>query len=151
MKTPEATNSEVDSRTVKALRWKIRVLMIIPWPIFAYGLWCVMQVDLPPSRDLSIMLYPAGIFSTVYGLSLYMLNRAIVYSRRIPRRQGADRVLFIVAVTLFCIMAAGLLGMVFFIMAGFPYSIGGVVLILLAFFRWRRFSTDTSIISGSSQ
>ncbi len=119
------------------MQLRVRFLLLIPWPMLYLGYWSLYHVKGPASEGFGMGGYASAIASAAYGISLYALNRAVVYSRHAPRTRSGDRVSYGIAVALY---AAGILGMVpmlFFIMIGFPLSLVGGVLIAMALMRWK--------------
>lgn len=137
MNTPEADTSDVDSQGTKSLRLKIKLLLLIPWPMLYFSYWSLYHVKGPASDGFGMGIYAAGIHSTAYRITLYVLNRAMVYSRKVPRARSGDRALYGVALILFVAGILGLIPMLFILMVGFPYSLVGIMLIAFALFRWK--------------
>ena len=137
MDTPDAATEDFDSLETKTLRLKVRLLLLIPWPLLYFGYWALSHVKGPASEGFGMGGYASGICSTAYGIILYALNRAIVYSRAVPRTSSRDRALYGIALALFVAGIFGLLPMLFFLMLGFPYSILGIVLIVISLIRWK--------------
>lgn len=129
------------------MRLKVSLLLLIPWPVLYFGYWSLYHVKGPASEGFGMGLYASGILATAYGVVLYALNRAVVYSREVPRDRGGDRMLYGVALALYAAGVLGLIPMLFFLILGFPFSLIGIVLIALALFRWKR-STDESHHGG---
>lgn len=137
MTKPDAANSDVDSQEAGNLRLKVRLLLLIPWPMLYFGYWSLYHVKGPASDGFGMGMYAAGIDSTAYGITLYALNRAIVYSRQIAKARSGDRALYGVALVLFVVGILGLIPMLFLLMLGFPFSLVGIILTVIALFRWR--------------
>ena len=137
MKTSDAATEDFDSLETKILRFKVRLLLLIPWPLLYFGYWSLSNVKGPASEGFGMGGYASAISSTAYGIILYALNRAIVYSRTLPRASSEDRALYGIALFLFVAGILGLLPMLFFFMLGFPYSILGIILIVISLLRWK--------------
>ena len=119
------------------MRLQVRCLLLVPWPLLYLGYWSLYHVKGPASYGFGMGGFASGIISKAYALSLYALNRALVYSKRIPDVRTGDRVAYGVAVTLFNVGALGLFPMLFFLYLGLPFSLPGIVLSLLSLFSWK--------------
>ena len=137
MDTLDTANQDLDPLKTKTLRLKIRLLLLIPWPMLYLGYWSLYHIKGPASEGFGMGGYASGISSTAYGIILYALNRAIVYSRTVPRASSEDQALYGIALFLFVAGILGLLPMLFFLMLGFPYSLIGIMLITVSLFRWK--------------
>jgi len=136
MNTSETELSLVDSLKASRLRGKAKIFLVLPWPLLYFGYWSLYHVKGPASDGFGMGMYSAGILATAYGLALYFINRAVVYSKHIPESRRGDRALYIVALILFIAGVLGLLPMIFILFVGFPFSLVGIIFSVLALFRW---------------
>ena len=88
MDTPDAASEDVDSLETKTLRLKVRLLLLIPLPMLYFGYWSLYHIKGPVSEGFGMGGYASGISSIAYGIALYSLNRAIVYSKTVPKEVG---------------------------------------------------------------
>lgn len=140
MDNRKAASSEDGAGQAGQLRRKAGVLLALPWPILYFGYWSLYHVKGPAADGFGAGMYAAGVFSTSFGLLLYILNRAVVYANQIADPGRGDRFLRIVARVLFVAGVLGLLPTLFFFFVGFPFSLVGIILTLFALFRWTFFA-----------
>lgn len=133
---------EIDAQKANKLRQIVGILLILPWPLLYFGYWSLYHVKGPAADGFGMGRYAAGLFSLCYGLSLYILNRAVVYSRHIRSSQSGSRTIYIAARILFSAGVLGLVPTIFLLFVGFPYSLPGIILIAFALFRWSSLSQD---------
>ncbi len=73
--------------------------------------------------------YAPGILSLAYGIILFTLNRAIMYSRQIPQHSSADRAVYGLSLFVFIAGVLGIVPMLFIFFVGFPFSLAGLILL----------------------
>jgi len=145
MDTQDAATSDGGRYEARIVRLKVRLLLLIPWPMLYLGYWSLYHVKGPASEGFGMGTYASGLITMVYGISLYALNRSVVYSRLIPQARSADRALYAVARVLFIAGILGLIPMLFFLMIGFPFSLLGIILIAVALFRWKPVANESEL------
>jgi hypothetical protein len=131
-------------------RWKIRLLLLLPWPLLYLGYWSAFNVEGPASEGFGAGGYSAAIIAVAFGCAFFGLNRAIVYANALPEPTNFDRLLYFLAITLYAVGLVALLPMIFFLMRGLPLSLIGIVLVTVALLKWnmkvpRESSTDQVI------
>lgn len=119
-----------------SLRWKIRLLLLLPWPLLYLGYWSVFNVKGPASEGFGAGGYSAAIMAVAFGCAFFGLNRAIVYANSLPEPTTFDRLLYFLAISLYAVGLVALLPMVFFQMMGLPLSLIGIVLVTFALLKW---------------
>ncbi|NNM00942.1 MAG: hypothetical protein HKO62_09350 [Gammaproteobacteria bacterium] len=121
-------------------RRNVCLLLLLAWPLLLLGLWSLYHVEGPAAEGVGMGGYASGLFATCYGLALYALyalNRAVVQAHAFGAAGSGGRALRIAAILLFIAGAVATLPVMFFVYLGVPYSLPGVLLILLALFSWR--------------
>ncbi len=126
------------------LRTASRFYFLFAWPIFFIGYLSLTTIKGPATEGFGVGGYASGILSAAYGFSLYLLNRAIVCSGLIQNRSITDLVFRYLAIGSFAVGVVGFPPMLFVLMIGFPFSIPGLILILVAVFRWRKPNLETA-------
>lgn len=119
-----------------SLRWKIRLLLLLPWPLLYIGYWSAFNVKGPASEGFGAGGYSAAIIAAAFGIAFFGLNRAVVYSNSLPEPAGLDRALYILAIALYAVCLVVLLPLIFFFAMGLPLSLVGIVLVTMALLKW---------------
>ena len=127
----------IDTQKARKLYRKIVVLLVLPWPVLYFGYWSLYNIKGPASDGFGMGRYAAGIFAASYGITLYLLNRAVVYSKYISTSRSGNHALYIVALILFVVGVLGLVPTLFLLFVGFPFSLAGIILTVIALFRWK--------------
>ncbi|MFW2404674.1 MAG: hypothetical protein ACN4GT_07890 [Gammaproteobacteria bacterium] len=117
-------------------RWKIRLLLLLPWPLLYLGYWAEFNVKGPASEGFGAGGYASAIVATAFGVAFFGLNRAIVYANSLPEPTGLDRLLYFLAIALYAVGLVVLLPIIFFLMMGLPLSLVGIVLVTIALLKW---------------
>ncbi len=129
--------TETEFRRTRNLRLKVRLLLLVPWPMLFVGYWSLCHVKGPASDGFGMGTYASGILSLAYGIILCALNRAIVYSRQIPKQSSADRAVYGLGLFLLVAGILGIVPMLFFFFVGFPFSLAGLIIAGFALIRWK--------------
>lgn len=119
-----------------SLRWKIRLLLLLPWPLLYLGYWSAFNVKGPASEGFGAGGYSAAIMAAAFGIAFFGLNRAIVYANALPEPTSFDRLLYFLAIALYAVGLVALLPMIFFLMMGLPLSLIGIMLVTIALLKW---------------
>lgn len=132
----DTTNPTDGSLQRRNEQLRVRLFLLVPWPLLYLGYWSLEHVKGPASDGFGMGGYASGIISAAYAISLYVLNRALVYSKGIPDASTGDRVVHAAAKILFIAGILGLAPMLFFMYLGLPFSLPGVLLTFLALVKW---------------
>ncbi|MBT8442389.1 MAG: hypothetical protein KJO76_08390 [Gammaproteobacteria bacterium] len=119
-----------------SLRSKIRLLLLLPWPLLYLGYWSAFNVKGPASEGFGAGGYSSAIIATAFGVAFFGLNRAIVYANSLPEPTSLDRLLYFLAIALYAVGLVVLLPMIFFQMMGLPLSLIGILLVTIALLKW---------------
>lgn len=127
-----------------SLRWKIRLLLLMPCPLLYIGYWSVFNVAGPAAEGFRASGYSAAIIMVAFGIAFLGLNRAVVYSNSLPEPTGFDRLLYVLAIALYLVCLVVLLPLIFFLMMGLPLSLVGIVLVTMALLKWNMKTGETN-------